>query len=63
VPWRSGPSHRLVAIQDVRRLTGQNAQELLRRADTQLLVRIDKDGRREEMVRVPLDLLPEEAEQ
>ncbi len=52
---RAGP--KLVALKDVRRLTGLDPIELLRGAPTQKLARIDQSGTREELVRIPVDLL------
>ena len=55
--WRKEPDHKLIALKDVRRLTGLEPVELLRRPDTQKLARIDRSGTREELVRVPVGLL------
>jgi hypothetical protein len=40
--WRKEPDHKLIALEDVRRLTGLDPVELLRRPDTQKLARIDE---------------------
>ena len=53
---------RLVAMRDVRRLTGLEPTEVLRRPSTQELTRIDESGIREALVRVPVELLIEESE-
>ena len=45
-------------MKDVR-LTGLEPSEVLRRPNTQQLTRIDESGAREELVRVPVDLLVE----
>jgi hypothetical protein len=60
--WRKEPGFRLVAVKDVRRLTGVEPAEVLRRPDTQELTRIDEFGVREDLVRVPVELLIEESE-
>ena len=49
-------------MKDVRRLTGLEPAEVLRRPGTQELTRIDVSGAREEVVRVPVELLTEEPE-
>jgi hypothetical protein len=49
-------------MKDVRRLTGLEPAEVLRRSDTQKLTSIDESGVREELVRVPVGLLIEEPE-
>ena len=59
---RRQPSHKLVARSDVRRVTGLEPEEVLRRLDTQRLVCIDPSGRRSAFVRIPLALLTLEAE-
>ena len=60
MPWDRKPGFKLVAVKDVRRLTGLEPSELLRRPDTQQLTRVDEGGAREEFVRVPLELLSKE---
>jgi hypothetical protein len=55
--WRKEPAHRLVAVEDVQRLTGLAPREVLLRPDTQHLVRIDGSGKRVEFVRIPIALL------
>jgi hypothetical protein len=60
VPWFRKPGFKLVAVKDVRRLTGLELSELLSRQNTQRLTRIDESGAREEFVRVPVELLTEE---
>ena len=62
VRWRKDPGFRLVALKDVRRLTGLEPAEVLRRPGTQRLTRIDESGAREELVRVPVEVLIEERE-
>ena len=52
---------KLIAVKDVRRLTGLELWELLSWPSTQQLTRIDESGAREEFVRVPVELLIEEA--
>jgi len=54
---RNEPKHRLVSFKDARRLTGLSPEELLRQPDTQQLVRLGEDGVREELIRVPVELL------
>ncbi len=49
-------------MKDVRRLTGLEPAEVLRRPGTQQLTRIDESGVREELVRVPVEVLIEEPE-
>jgi hypothetical protein len=51
---------KLVAVKDVRRLTGLELSELLSRQNIQRLTRIDESGSREEFVRVPVELLIED---
>jgi hypothetical protein len=55
--WRTAANHKLIALKDVRKLTGLDPAELLQHPDTQALERIDEHGGREELVRVPLSLL------
>lgn len=55
--WHKEPTHRLVLLKDVERLTGLSPNELLRRTDTQQLVRLGKGDTREELVRIPVALL------
>jgi len=59
VPWHRQPGFKLVAVKDVRRLTGLEPSELLHRTNTQQLTRIDESGAREEFMRVPVELLIE----
>jgi hypothetical protein len=61
MPWHRKPGFKLVAVKDVRRLTGLELSELLSRQNTQRLTQIDKNGTREEFVRVPVELLIDEA--
>ena len=49
-------------MKDVRRLTGLEPAEVLRRSGTQKLTRIGETGIREELVRIPVELLIEEPE-
>jgi hypothetical protein len=60
VQWYRKPGFKLVAVKDVRRLTGLEPSELLCRPNTQQLTRVDESGAREEFVRVPLELLSKE---
>jgi hypothetical protein len=60
VPWQRKPGFKVVAVKDVRRLTGLEPSELLRRPNTQRLTRVDEGGAREECVRVPVELLSKE---
>jgi len=62
VRWRKDPGFRLIAMKDVRRLTGLEPAEVLRRPGTQKLTRIDERGVREELLRVPVELMIEEPE-
>jgi hypothetical protein len=62
VRWRKEPGFRLVAMKDVKRLTGLEPGEVLGQTGTQELTRIDERGVREELVRVPVELLLEEPE-
>jgi hypothetical protein len=55
--WRKEPRHKLVPLEDVRGVTGLDADEILRLGDTQRLVRIDGNGTREELIRIPIELL------
>jgi len=63
VAWRKEPAHKLVALKDVRRLTGLDPKDVLLRPDTQHLVRIDETGSRDELVRIPVELLSMEPEE
>jgi hypothetical protein len=60
VPWHRKPGFKLVAVKEVRRLTGLEVSELLHRPNVQRLTRIDESGAREELLRVPVELLIEE---
>jgi len=60
VPWYRKPGFKLIAVKDVRRLTGLEPWDLLSRPNTQQLARTDESGAREEFVRVPVELLIEE---
>jgi hypothetical protein len=60
VPWHRKPGFKLVAVKDVRRLTGLEPSELLRQPNTQQLTRVDEGGAREEFLRVPVELLSKE---
>ena len=60
MPWSRKPGFKLVAVKDVRRLTGLEPSELLRRPNIQRLTRIDESGAREEFLRVPVELLIKE---
>lgn len=55
--WRKEPRHRLVPLKDVRGVTGLDPDEILLLGDTQQLVRIDGEGTREELIRIPVELL------
>ena len=55
--WRKEPVHTLVAVKDIKRLTGLEPGEVLLLNDTQKLVRIDEKGRRVEFLRIPIELL------
>jgi hypothetical protein len=58
VPWKR-PRFALIPVADVERLTGLEPAELLRKTSTEHLVRVDEHGRREECVRLPVELLLE----
>ena len=60
--WRKASGHKLLPLKDVRGETGLDPDEILGRPDTQRLVRIDGDGAREELVRIPVELLRSELE-
>jgi hypothetical protein len=60
VPWHRKPGFKLVAVKDVRRLTGLEPAELLHRPNIQQLTRVDESGAREEFLRVPVELLTKE---
>jgi hypothetical protein len=60
VPWHRKPGFKLVAVKDVRRLTGLEPSELLRRPTIEQLTRGDESGAREEVLRVPVELLSRE---
>jgi hypothetical protein len=60
VAWRKESAHKLVALADVRELTGLDPTEVLRQPDTQALVSIDSSGERCQFVRIPLALLSAE---
>ena len=55
--WPKPATHKLVPADDVYRLTGLNANEILLQRDTQRLVRIEKNGSRHDFVRIPVELL------
>jgi hypothetical protein len=55
--WRKEPRHKLVPVKDVRGATGLDPDEVLLLGDTQRLVRIDGTGTREELIRIPIELL------
>jgi hypothetical protein len=57
VRWRNAPRHKLLLLKDVQDETGLSPEEILRRPDTQRLLRIDGNGTREELVRIPIELL------
>jgi len=59
---RKDPSFSLVAKKHVRRLTGLEPAEVLRRPGTQELIRIDESGVREKLLRLPVELLIEDQE-
>ena len=59
MPWHRKPGFKLVAVKDVRRLTGLEPSEL-RWPNTQQLTRVDESGAREEFLRVPVELLSKE---
>ena len=59
MPWNKKSGFRLVPREDVLRLTGLEPLELLQLSNTQQLTRVDKDGKRVELVRVPIELLLE----
>ena len=61
--WRKEAAHKLVRLKDVRKLTGLRPDEVLLQRDTQKLVRIGDDGAREEVVRIQIELLTDEAEE
>lgn len=63
VPWNTKSGFKLVALKDVRRLTGLDPPELLQLTNTQQLTRVDKHGKREELVRVPIELLLEQPDE
>jgi hypothetical protein len=60
VPWQRKPGFKVVAMKDVRHLTGLEPSELLRQPNTQQLTRVVESGAREEFVRVPVELLGNE---
>jgi hypothetical protein len=62
VQWRKDSGFRLVARKDVRRLTGLEPTEILDRPDTQTLTRIDRRGVRQELLRIPVELMIDQAE-
>jgi hypothetical protein len=57
VPWNRKPGFKLVAVKDVRRLTGLELSELLRQPNVQQLTRVDESGAREAFLRVPVEFL------
>ena len=61
--WRKQPEYKLVPLKDVRRLTGFPPDEVLLMRDTQKLVRINERGKREELIRIPLEMLGEKPEE
>ena len=57
MPWRKEPRHKLVPLKEVRGATGLDPDEIMLRGGTQRLVRIDGNGVREELIRIPIELL------
>jgi hypothetical protein len=57
VPIFKPAEHELVNIADVERRTGRSSEDLLLETGVQSLVRISRDGSREEMLRIPVRLL------
>ena len=55
--------HELVNIADAERRTGRSSEDLLLETGVQSLVRISRDGSREEMLRVPVRLMLDYQEQ
>jgi hypothetical protein len=56
------PTHRLVAVNDVERLTGLSPNEIVRQRDIQQLVLVDPAGGRRDFFRVPASLVAERPE-
>jgi hypothetical protein len=55
--FTSPSRHTLIAAVDAERLTGLRPDLLLAERDVQEFIRVGADGRREEMLRVPLELV------
>ena len=53
----SQPRHELVNVRDVERRTGLPLHEAERASGVQTLVRVNPDGTREQMLRIPVSLL------
>jgi hypothetical protein len=60
--WRGKPGFRIVSVEQVRRETGFTLAELLELPRTELLTRVLPDERREEAIRLPVELADEEPE-
>ncbi len=57
--FRKPPAHQLITEADASRLTGLSSAELLDERDVQTLVRVNRDGTSERMLRVPTALILE----
>jgi hypothetical protein len=57
--WHKEATHRLISANDVKRLTGLSAQEIVLQRDIQQLVLIDPDSARRDFFRVPTSLVAE----
>ena len=58
--WNRRPGFRVVSIEQARKETGLTFEELLGLPDVELLTRVFADGRQEEAIRLPIQLVSEE---
>ena len=63
MPIFKAAEHQLVNIADAERRTGRSSEDLLLETGVQSLVRISRDGSREEMLRIPVRLLLDHEEE
>jgi hypothetical protein len=54
--WTRKPGFRIISVEQARRETGLTLAELVELPRTELLTRVLPDGRREEAIRLPIEL-------
>jgi hypothetical protein len=59
--FTSPSRHTLILVDDAERLTGLPPDRLLAARDVQEFVRVGADGKREQMLRVPIELVEDDA--